>query len=301
MSVQYRIYDVFAESAFAGTPIPVVLSDNDIDEQLKKQIVSEFSQAEAVFVDQSNKATPFSVYNDRGRTLFGAHTTLAAAQTAHELGFSNSQGGYFAYDLVDGKLSVNTYIDNKPSEEQLTLFSRTFDYTIDSYIPELSSIAEALKIDVKHLSYARYKPRLVHVDTPVLVVPMTKPEHVVAARLDIDLWSSLLSEIYARYILLVAPGSISDQAEFHGRLMHPDFKPKEYPPIGSVIPEFIAYLCSSGDASKGTHTVTIDRGSYDSRQSVIRCEFDYSGDNTAKCRIGGKVVLISEGQFVFKG
>ena len=299
MNVPFRIYDVFAETPFAGTQIAVVLADADIEEPLKRQIVSEFSHSDTIFVDKSNPLTPFSVYNDEGKTSFGAHTTLAAAQAAYDLGMSHPENGYYQYDLMDEKLTVDTFIDSAPEKDQMTLFARSFSFTTDRYVPELSSLAEALSVDARHLTYSRYKPRLVSVDTPVLVVPMTRPEHVIAARLDNKQWTSLLSEIYASYILLIAPGSIGDQADFHGRLMHPDFKPREYPPIGSVIPEFIAYLCSCDETSKGTHSVTIDRGSYDSRQSVIHIEFDYAGGNQAKCRIGGKVVLMSEGQFVY--
>ena len=307
MNVPYRVYDVFAESPFAGTQIAVVLADADIDERLKVQIAAEFNHSDTVFVDTSNKTSPFSVYNERGKTGFGAHTTLAAAQTAHELGMSRPEDGYFEYELQDNGRMVDTFVDNnmdnsieKPASKQsMALYSRTFDFTTDRYVPELSSIADALAVDVKHLAYARYKPRLVRVDTPVLVVPMTRPEHVLAARLDSGRWSSLLSEIYASYILLIARGSVSGRADFHGRLMHPELKPNEYPPIGSVIPEFIAYLCSCEETSRGTHTVTIDRGGHKSRQSLIRAEFDYTGGSQVKCRIGGRVLLMAEGSFVY--
>ena len=305
MNVPFRIYDVFADSPFAGTQIAVVLAEHELDEQTKLQIVSEFSHSDTVFVNQANKTSPFSVYNEKGKTSFGAHTTLAAVTTAHELGLSTSAKDYFEYELVDGGRSVSTFIDNTPpadkptSKDTMALFSRSFEFTTDRYVPELSSLAKALTLDVKHLSYARYKPRLVRVDTPVLVVPLTRPEHVLAARLDTQQWSSLLSELYASYILLIAPGTVSGHSDFHGRLMHPDFKPTEYPPIGSVIPEFIAYLCSCDETPMGTHTVTIDRGGKSSRQSLIHVEFDNMVGNRAKCRIGGKVVLMSEGKFVY--
>lgn len=299
MSVPFRVYDVFAESPFAGTQIAVVLADSDIDDQVKMQIAAEFSISDTVFVDKSNPTSPFSVYNERGKTRFGAHTTLAAAQTAYDLGMSRPENDYFEFALVDGGLSVNTFIDNTPAKDNMALFSRSFDFTTDRYVPELSTIAQALAVDVKHLSYSKYKPRLVCVDTPILVVPMTKPEHVISARLDPKLWSSLLSEVYASYILLFARGSVSGHADFHGRLIHPDLKPNEFPPIGGVIAEFIAYLCSYQETSKGTHSLTIDRGGLNSRQSLIHVEFDYAGGNRATCRIGGKVVLMSEGQFVY--
>lgn len=299
MNVSYRVYDVFAESPFAGTQIPVVFANQEIDDGLKQKIVSEFSHTDTIFVNQADKVNPFSVFSEKGETVFGAHTTLAAAQTAHDLGLSHAKGSYYEFELQGNGSPVNTFVDSKAESDQMALYSRTFDFATDRYVPELSSIAEALSIDVKHLSYSRYSPRLVSVDNPVLVVPVTNPEHIIHAHLDIKRWSSLLSEIYANYILLVAPGSVSGKADFHGRLIHPNLKPNEYPPIGSVIPEFIAYLCSCDETSNGTHTVTVDRGGVDSRQSLIHAEFDYAGGNQAKCRIGGKVILMSKGEFVY--
>ena len=300
MNIKYHLYDVFADAPFAGTPIAVVSADTPLDDQTKIKIATEFGYSETVFFDHANTVNPFSVYNARGKTTLGAHTTLAAAQRAFELGLGNPAGGYLEYSLQDGRLSVETYQDShSTANDKLVLFARHFDFTTDRFVPELSRIAEALRIDVKHLSYSRYKPKLVSVDSPVLVVPVTRPEHVLSARLDPNQWSSLLAEVYANSILLVAPGSVSGHSDFHGRLITPQQDAAACPPIGSVLPEFIAFLCCHEDTASGTHTTSIDRGSHESRESVIHIEFDYRGGNQAKCRVGGKVILMAEGQFVY--
>lgn len=299
MIVTFRVYDVFAESPFAGTQIAVVNSEEPIDEILKLKIVAEFNHSETVFVDRTNIESPFTVYNDKGKTSFAAHTILAAAKAAHDLGLSQSVDGYAQFDLLGSDKTINTFIDSAPAENGKVLFARSFESIIDRYVPESISIANALSMDVKHLTYSRYIPRLVHVDSSVLVVPVTKPEFVASAQLDVTQWRTLLSETYASYILLFAPGSITGRADFHGRLIHPSFKPGEYPPIGSVVAEFIAYLCSCDETSLGTHSVTIDRGGVDSRQSLIHTEFDNVTGNETQCRIGGNVIMMSEGQFVY--
>ena len=299
MDITFQQYDVFAASPFAGTQIAVVSADTPIEHQLKIKLAAEFGYSETVFYEQCNSTTPFSVYNAQGRTAFGAHTTLAAAQKAFDLGLGRQSDGYASYNLQNDGLCIDTYLDNNVSaEDRLTLYSRHFDFIADRFVPELSQIAEALHIEVKHLSYSRYKPRLVAVDSPVLVVPVTRPEHVLAARLNVGQWSSLLAEVYANSILLIAPGSVGGHSDFHGRLMTPKQDATAFPPIGSVLPEFIAYLCSHEGTAQGTHTTSIDRGSPDSRQSLIHIEFDYKGGNQAKCRVGGKVILMAEGRFV---
>ncbi|RLT93969.1 PhzF family phenazine biosynthesis protein [Ketobacter sp.] len=297
MNIHYRLYDVFAETPFAGTQIAVVTADATLDEPLKMQIASEFGYAETVFYDPTRGDKPFSVYNEQGKTTFGAHTTLAAAQRAFELGLGQPAQGYATYTLRDGDQSVDTYQDSNSADDRLTLYARHFDFTTDRFVPELSRIAEALNIDVKHLAYSRYKPRLVSVDSPVLVVPVTRPEHILGARLNTGLWSTLLAEIYAHAMLLVAPGSMDGGADFHGRLITPKQEAAACPPIGSVIPEFIAYLCCQENTASGTHIASIERGGHNSRRSLIQVEFDFRGGNQAKCRVGGKVILMAEGRF----
>lgn len=300
MNISYQLYDVFADAPFAGTQIAVVAADATLTDQMRIKIAAEFGYSETVFYDPTDTSSPFSVYNARGKTTFGAHTTLAAAQRAFDLGLGSSAGGYAEYSLKDDGLTVDTFSDSGTTQnEGLILYARHFDFTSDRFVPELSQIAEALNVDVKHLSYSRYKPRLVSVDSPVLVVPMTRPEHVLSARLNPNQWSSLLAEVYANAILLIAPGSISGRSDFHGRLITPQQDASACPPIGSVLPEFIAYLCCHEGTATGTHSTSIDRGSQDSRQSLIHIEFDYKGGNQAKCRVGGKVILMAEGQFVY--
>ena len=175
MTISYRLYDVFADEPFAGTPIAVVMADVLLDDAVKTRITAELGCSETVFVDPSNPASPFAVYNGQGKTSFGAHTTLAAAARAFELGYGKQAEGYSEYLLQDGGLSVNTFQDaSGHGAGGLTLFARHFDFTTDRFVPELSDIARALNTEVKHLAYSRYKPRLVAVDTTRTV---TKSNH----------------------------------------------------------------------------------------------------------------------------
>ena len=132
-------------------------------------------------------------------------------------------------------------------------------------------------------------------DHPVLIVPFTKPEHILSAQLNIDEWSYLLSETYATEILLFSPGSISGKSDFHGRLINPDIARDDFPPIGKVIPEFIAYLVLQSSTAFGTHTFTIDRGTPTTRTSILHAEFDKKKNKETQCRIGGQVIKVGNG------
>ncbi len=298
MSLHYSLLDVFAEAPFQGTQIPVVVLDQDVPESTRISIASEFKQTETVFIDKANTDVPVTVYNAKERIAFGAHTTLAASYSAFELGMTKMDGATASIDLKDDGQIIHSYIDVVDGHAGSIQFSRTFNVTTDSYVPEVSRIAKALNIDEKHLSYSKYKPLVVSVDNPVLIVPATRPEHVLAAELDNHQWNELLYEVYAKDILLFAPGTISGLSDFHGRLINPDVARNDYPPIGNVIPEFIGYLAAQDNITDGTHTFTIDRGSHNSRKSILHTEFDKRPGKAIQCRIGGGVVKMGEGSLL---
>jgi trans-2,3-dihydro-3-hydroxyanthranilate isomerase len=299
MPIKFSLLDVFADAPFQGTQIPVVELETTIPDDLKLCIASEFKQTETVFIDKSNKTAPFSVYNSSAKTEFGAHTTLAASYMGYELGLAQDEGAFSALVIKEPAYTIESFIDKSENGIGNIQYRRTLSVTVDNYTPEISRIAAALNTDAKHISFSKYKPLLVSVDRPILVVPFTKHEHILKVCLDSSQWSELLADVYASDIFLFAPGSITGTTAFHGRLLSQFTPQNEFPPIGSVLPEFIAYLATQASTTEGTHTFAIDRGSLTTRRSVIHAEFDKRSGKETQCRIGGRVIKMGEGTLLY--
>ncbi|HVL00906.1 MAG TPA: PhzF family phenazine biosynthesis isomerase [Dongiaceae bacterium] len=299
MAIQYSLLDVFADVPFQGTQVPVVVSEKEIADKDKLLIASEFQQSETVFLETSKKDFPVSVYTDSKQTIFGAHTILAASYIAHELGLTKDEGTYTSFEIVQNNQTIKSFIDKTSGGIGSIQFARTLSPAIDRFTPSLSRIAKALNTEEKHISYSKYRPMVVSVDNPTLIIPFTRAEHVLAARLNVDLWPELMSEIYAADIFLFAPKSQSESENFHGRIMNPEVANSVFPPIGNVMPEFIAYLSEQNETAEGTHTFSIDRGSERTRRSVLRVEFDKRQGKRTQCRIGGRVVKMGVGSLFF--
>lgn len=299
MALDYSLLDVFADSPFQGTQIPVVMLDGgDFSEQIKTAIASEFQQTETVFVDAKSQDCQVSVYNGKGRTFFGAHTILAASYIAYEMGLAKDEGKFASFHLVQNDQTIESFIDKKDSSAGAIQFARMLSPTIDRYTPDVAKLAAALNLDEKHLSFSKYRPMVVSVDHPTLIVPVTRPEHVLSATINAQNWSELLSDIYTSELFLFAPGSITGASDFHGRLLNPDLARDVFPPIGNIMPEFIAYLAEQPETAEGTHTFSIDRGSNTTRQSVLHAEFDKRAGRGVRCRIGGNVIKMGTGSLL---
>ncbi|MCC2638911.1 MAG: hypothetical protein K0Q68_2630, partial [Moraxellaceae bacterium] len=261
MTLAYSLLDVFADSPFQGSQIPVVLLNGHVlSDAHKRAIASEFQQTETVFIDTAATSAPASVFNSKGPCLFGAHTILAASYVAHEKGLVQDQGNYTTFTLTQQQQVIESHIDKSANGPGAIQFSRTLTPSIDRYTPEIPRLAAALNTDERHLSFSKYKPMVISVDHPVLVIPMTRPEHVLAASLNPERWADLAGSVYTSQLFLFAPGSVTGGSQFHGRLLNLDVARDVFPPIGSVMPEFIAYLAEQDDTAIGTHTFAIDRG-----------------------------------------
>ncbi|WP_255873636.1 PhzF family phenazine biosynthesis protein [Microbulbifer elongatus] len=267
MAIEYTLLDVFADAPFQGTQIPVVnLAGYTLDEAARKAIASEFQQTETVFIEPG-ASVPASVYNSRGRQHFGAHTILAASFMAFELGLTKSEGSFASFLLQQDSGLIESFIDDNSGTPGNIQFARELSPTVDRYTPDVTRLAAALNTEEKHITFSKYKPLVVSVDT---------------------------SELF-----LFAPGSITGGTEFHGRLLNPTLAQGVFPPIGNVMPEFIAYLAEQGETAAGTHTFSVDRGSLESRKSVLHAEFDKKPGKEVRCRIGGNVIKMGEGKLFF--
>lgn len=300
MALTYSLLDVFADVPFQGIQIPVVMLDGQVlSEERKQAIASEFPQTETVFLDPSSHEFPATVFNSKGPCLFGAHTILAASYAACERGLVSDEGEYSRFLLRQQQQVIESFIDKTGTGGPGTIqFTRTLSATQDRYTPELPHLAAALNTDERHLAFSKYRPRVVSVDQPVLIIPFTRPEHVLAASLNPARWADLAGQVYTSQLFLFAPGTVTGQSQFHGRLLNLDLGRDVFPPIGSVMPEFIAYLAEQDDTAQGTHTFAIDRGSMGTRKSILHVEFDKRPGREVRCRIGGHVIKMGVGELL---
>ncbi len=300
MALAYSLLDVFADSPFQGVQVPVVwLNGHTLSDEHKQALASEFLQTETVFIDPTSQGETASVYNSKGRCLFGAHTILAASYMAYEKGLVTDKGKYSTLSFTQQKQVIDSFIDKADDGPGAIQFSRTLTPTIDRYTPEITQLAAMLNTEERHISFSKYKPMVVSVDHPVLIIPFTRPEHVLAASLNAERWADLAGHVYTPQLFLFAPGSITGQTQFHGRLLNLDLGRDVIPPIGSIMPEFIAYLAEQPDTTPGTHIFSIDRGSLTSRKSILHAEFDKRPGREVRCRIGGHVIKMGVGELLY--
>ena len=301
MNYTYYTADVFTDTVFQGAQIAVFpefgsSSDKPSDE-LMLLIAGELNLSETVFITATDQAQEFRlrIFSPKGEVDFAGHPMLAAAKAlvASKRIDLIENGASLVFQQNTGDVAVNVrQYDNKPLFVQFSLKANAI---IDHYTPTEAELARLLNIDERDIDTRTFHTRLAAIDRPYLIVPLLSQQAVRKARFNLDAWSqSSAPTMAAQEIFLFGSKTDTQDTDFHGRLVGPSIGTHEDPPIGSAMPCFAAYLGDHEHIREGTYTFTIDRGTPETRRSVLHIEIDHRTDKPSTLRVGGEVVLVSE-------
>ncbi len=300
MNYNYYIADVFTKEVFNGAQIAVFPNADGLSDEQMQAIAKEFNLSETVFVshpETGGNKRRMRVFSPLEEKDFAGHPTIATAYVLGSCGdieLSDSITPVVFQQNV-GDLEVNITAENgKPVFVQ---FSREFSSSIDRFAPTDEELASFLGLEQSELDHKKYSPRLVSCGIPYLIVPVWQYESVRHAKFSYSAWSqSIAPQTAASEILLFAPKSPFNDADFNLRLLGPDIGIHDDPPVGTAMPAFAAYLCSFDFTQKGTHVFAVDRGDAETRRSVLNLEMDNKGKELLTLRIGGTAVMFAEGK-----
>ncbi len=297
MSFTYYTADVFTQTVFQGAQIAVFPTAASMSDEQMSLIARELNLSETVFVSPGEQDSYFTlrIFTPLKEISFAGHPVLATAKALVEDGLITLNDGKASvcFQQKAGDLSVN--IDQREGEPLFVQFSLSSDPVIDRYTPRASELAALLSIDESDIDTHTFQTRLVSVDLPYLILPLKSQTAVRKARFDIKAWSqSSAPAMAAQEILVFSNRTDNKDTDFHARLLGPSIGVHEDPPIGSAMPCFTGYLGSHDAIREGTYTFIIDRGTTETRRSVLAIEMDNHADKPTALRVGGNVVLVSK-------
>jgi len=297
MSFTYYTADVFTQTTFQGAQIAVFPAAASMSDEQMSLIARELNLSETVFVspDEQDNHFKLRIFTPLKEISFAGHPVLATAKALVEDGLITLSDGKASvcFQQKAGDLSVN--IDQREGEPLFVQFSLSSDPVIDRYTPRASELAALLSLDESDIDTHTFQTRLVSVDLPYLILPLKSQTAVRKARFDMKAWSqSSAPAMAAQEILVFSNKTDNKDTDFHARLLGPSIGVHEDPPIGSAMPCFTGYLGSHDAIREGTYTFIIDRGTTETRRSVLAIEMDNHADRATALRVGGNVVLVSK-------
>ena len=300
MKYAYYIADVFTDRIFNGAQIAVFPFADGLNAEKMALIARELNLSETVFIfhrPNDGNLRRMRIFSPLGEIHFGGHPIIAAAYVLAQCGdiALHEPLTQLIFEQNVGPIEVN--ISCRDGQPELVQFSRSVSAIVDRFAPSDEELAQFLGLQIADLDHKKYSPRLVSCGYPYLVVPVWNYESVRKARFNHAAWAqSAAPQTAAQEILLFAPKSPTPAADFHARLLGPNLALHDDPPVGSAMPAFCCYLCSFEHTRKGTHAFTVERGTQDSRQSLIQLEMDHKQQEKLTVRVGGKAVLFAQGE-----
>jgi len=304
MSITYYTLDVFTKTAFQGAQIAVFPFAADLSEELLPFIARELNLSETVFIypSEGNSNTfKLRIFSPTAEIDFAGHPMLAVAHVLVETGQVKQEGAYTKITLEQNKQAIEVNISAQDSGSSFVQFTLQSSAIVDRYTPPGNELASILSIEERHIDHIFYHTRMASDGVPYLIVPLTSQQAVEEARFDLKAWGqSTAPAMAAQEILLFSAKTKMKGSNFHARLVGPSIGLHEDPPVGSVLPAFAGYLASHDNIREGTYSFAIDRGTVDTRLSLLNLEMDVKKGRPITLRVGGNSVLISKNELLIK-
>jgi trans-2,3-dihydro-3-hydroxyanthranilate isomerase len=298
MSSTYYTLDVFTDVTFHGAQVAVFPQAETLAEESLLRIASELNLSETVFIYPVDSNTfKMRIFSPTGEIDFAGHPILAAAHVLAETGQISLDGDYTSITFKQNTQDVTANISADEKGAKFVQFTLKSSPLVDRYTPPGSELAKILSINEGDIDHTNYHTRLVSSGLPYLVVPVKSQEAVCKARFNLKAWSqSSAPASAAQEIFLFSPKTDSSDSNFHARLLGPRIEFNEDPPIGSAMPTFAGYLASHDHIREGTYSFAIDRGTTETRRSLLHIEMDKHASRPVTLRVGGDSVLVSKGE-----
>ncbi|MCK5729405.1 MAG: PhzF family phenazine biosynthesis protein [Methylococcales bacterium] len=300
MNYKYYVADIFTKEIFGGAQIAVFPNAEGLTDAQMQSVAKEFNLSETVFITNPESETNqrrMRIFSPTEEKEFAGHPVIAAAYVLGHCGNVELTEAITPILFQQNNETIEANVTAEDGKPIFVQFSRQSSSSIDRFAPNDDEIARFLSIEVSELDHNKYSPRLVSCGFPYLIVPVWNYDSVRHAKFNYSEWSdSIAPQTAASEILLFAPKSPFNDADFNVRVLGPKIGIHDDPPVGTTMPAFAAYLCSFDFTQQGTHVFAVDRGDAESRRSVLNLEMDNRGKELLTLRTGGTAVMFAEGK-----
>ena len=302
MNTTYYTLDVFTDEIFQGAQVAVFPQAETLSDDVLQRIATELNLSETIFiypVDEEKNSFRIRVFSPTVEIDFAGHPILAVANVLAETGQIALTGDYTRINLKQNTQDVTANISVNKNGSKFVQFTLQSSPVVDRFTPPGAELAKLLCIEESDIDHTTYHSRLVSGGLPYLIIPLKSQEAVRKARFDLKQWGqSSAPAMAAHEILIFSAKTDSNDSNFHARLLGPGIGVQNDPPIGSAMPAFTGYLASHDHIREGTYSFAIDRGTLETRRSLLHIEMDKRSGRPLTLRVGGDSVLVSKSELL---
>jgi trans-2,3-dihydro-3-hydroxyanthranilate isomerase len=281
----YHVVDVFAQEAFAGNPLAVVLDGDALSDDQMLRLADEFHLSETAFplrptADEAARGVDYRlrIFTPVNELPFAGHPSIGTAWLMARLG--RVAAGTVVQACGAGDLPLDVATDGGPVE--LTGGEPTWTEPVDP-----SAALAAVGLDPGDLIGP--PPRSCSTGLGYVVLPVRADA---LARCEPDISRLRRSPTGIFVVAWDAATATARARMFAGDLGQP-----EDPATGSAATAFGAWLAVSGEVPADAETTyTIHQGVEMGRPSLLTCRVTVEGGRAVRARVSGSVQPVAEGR-----
>ena len=288
------IVDVFAERAYAGNPLAVVVMDEALSEEAMQRVASEMNFSETAFVrptSDPDEGHHVRIFTPAREIAFAGHPILGAAWVVrHHVAAGNA--GTVRLDLAVGQVQVSFERSGEAGEVAWFLAP---PITLGPTCAR-ERIAPALGLAPDEIDH-RFPVQELAAGTAAMIVPLRTLESLRRCRLDLAAYAPLASDGFPPLVYLFCAETHERGNDLCARFFFEAHGVREDPATGNGAAFLGAYLLEHGYFPSAELRLRIEQGHEVGRPSLVRLRARRAG-GSREIHVGGKVIPIVRGELL---
>jgi len=295
MTRRYAILDVFTATPLEGNALAVVLDADGLDDRELQRIAAEFSLSETVFVyspENPVHTARLRIFTPQEELPFAGHPTVGTAVLlASNRTADGADDMLIVLEESIGPVRCGVTLHAGGAGGHAWFDAPKLPLSLDRAL-NIEHIAAALSLSTDDIGFEAHIPSAYGAGADFVFIPVRNLEAIGRAAPNTAAWMPAFGEtpawLYTHETEVVG-------RQFHARMFAPALGIAEDPATGSAAAAFAAVAHRFEAMGDGTHTIVIEQGFEMNRPSIISLELDLEGDAITEVRIGGKAVIVAEG------
>lgn len=294
MTPNFFIVDVFAETAYSGNPLAVVLGGERFDDETMQQLAAETNYSETTFVytdPERDGGYRTRLFTPAREIAFAGHPLIGTAWVVRNA-YAPADSTLVKLNLQVGQVPVR--FETNPDGDEVVWFTAP-EVTAGATV-EAERMAAALGITASEID-GRYPVQKMSAGTAAMIVPLASLDALRRCRLDLEAYRGLAAEGFPPLVYLFCRETRHAGNDLSARFFFEAHGMREDPATGNGAAFLGAYLTGHRVFPPAKRAWRIEQGHEVRRPSLVELRVGDDG-GMARIEVGGKVVAAIQGAVV---
>jgi trans-2,3-dihydro-3-hydroxyanthranilate isomerase len=286
--------DVFAETAYTGNPLPVILDEGELSDCAMQRIASELNHSETAFVNplpDADGGYPTRLFTPAREIAFAGHPILGAARVVRD---HVADAGLRSVRLKLAEAAVEVTFEASARGDEIAWF-RAPPISPGAVLAP-AQIAPAVGLSVADIA-TDTPVQVMSAGTSAVIVPLRDRDALERCRLDLDAFAPLAASGVPPLTYLFCREPQEGGDDYRVRFFFEAHGVREDAATGNGAAFFGAYLLAHRRLPQPPRTLRIAQGHALRRPSRVMLRVS-EGSGAADIRVGGQVIPLIEGRLL---